>query len=43
MKPEYILGVTGVKDLHSYGRMRTIGLVLRGVEVEVLTDDPTLN
>ena len=29
MQPEYILGVAGFKDLHSYGRMRTINLVLR--------------
>ena len=28
MLPEYILRVAGFKDLHSYGRMRTVGPVL---------------
>lgn len=30
MQPEYILvGVAGLKNLDSYGRMRTIGMALR--------------
>ena len=37
MQPEYILGVADFKNLHSYGRMETIG-----VEVEVLIDGPEL-
>ena len=43
IQPEYILGVAGFKELHSYGRVKTISLVLiKGVEAKVITDDPEL-
>ena len=41
MQSEYILGVAGFKDLHSYGRMRTIGLALRVLKWRYL--EMTLN